>query len=200
MLIENLNLNIQFKGARKYITGSDILQSSLLNIGNCSQLRIDFHNVGKSQLLLNETSLDQIPEIKKNQDLIAIIKLLDIDSKQRLFSVIAQIGTKKIERVEYDESIYTEDTEIKNNSITAKLDTFKLNPIDAIVALNKKLLNFYIEKHPWILVRFDLSQWPIKAGNVQLSLETLMSKNIFRTSIKCEKNITGYIYFSRSNQ
>jgi hypothetical protein len=83
------------------------------------------------------------------------------------------------------------------SSIQADAHAFQANPVDALVALNKHLLNHCVEVHPWIFVRLDLQQWLFDNKDVLLNLVGNASHGIYRTTISSNGKVVGSIYFSR---
>jgi hypothetical protein len=83
------------------------------------------------------------------------------------------------------------------SSIQADADALKSNPFDALVALNKHLLNHRVEVYPWIFVRLDLQQWPFDGKDVQLNLVGNATHGIHRTTISSNGKVVGSIYFTR---
>ena len=73
MLTETLLLNLHFKGHRTYITGTDIAQAMLNQIGTCIKMRIEFHHMAACALGMREVSAEQLPAVKHKDDVYALL-------------------------------------------------------------------------------------------------------------------------------
>jgi hypothetical protein len=102
-------------------------------------------------------------------------------------------------QIDYDESVYTRNALLQGTLIQADTDALQRNPVDALVALNKHLLNHCVEIHPWIFVRLDLQQWPFDSSELQLNFAGNASHGIHKTQIISNGTPVGHIYFTRSS-
>ena len=202
MLTETLALNLHFKGQRTYITGADIAQGMLNHIGVCSKLRIEFHHMAACALDMREVLADQLPALKHKDDVYALLAATDADGVQRYWLAQAQAQAQTQEaqvlRLDYDESVFTRHALLEDQLIHADAASMQASPVDALVALNKYLLNQCVEVHPWIFVRLDMQHWPFDSSGVQLQLTGQASHGIHKTSILSHGTVVGHIYFTRS--
>ena len=197
MSTETVALDLDFKGQRNYITGADIARSMLAIIGPCTSLRIEFHHMAAVALVMREVAASELPALKHRDDVYALMACKDLSSSLRYWIAQAMPQAPELSRVDYDESIYTRSAVLMASSIQADAHAFQANPVDALVALNKHLLNHCVEVHPWIFVRLDLQQWPFDGNDVQLKLASNASHAIHRTTISSNGKVVGSIYFSR---
>ena len=197
MSTETVPLDLHFKGKRNYITGADIARSMLGIIGPCSTLRIEFHHMAACALMMREVTAMELPALKHRVDVYALMACKDLGGRLRYWMAEAMPLASELLRVDYDESIYTRNAMLMESSIQADADALQLNPVDALVALNKHLLNHCVEVHPWIFVRLDLQQWPFDSKDVQLKLAGNASHGIHRTTISSDGTALGNIYFTR---
>ena len=197
MSTETVALDLHFKGKRNYITGADIARSMLEIIGPCTSLRIEFHHMAACALMMREVASMELPALKHRDDVYALMACKDLGGRLRYWIAEAMPQASELLRVDYDESVYTRSAMLMASSIQADADALQSNPVDALVALNKHLLNHCIEVHPWIFVRLDLQQWPFDSKDVQLKLVGNASHGIYRTTISSNGNVVGSIYFTR---
>ena len=197
MSTETVPLHLHFKGKRNYITGADIARSMLEIIGPCTSLRIEFHHMAACALMMREVASMELPALKHRDDVYALMACKDLGGRLRYWIAEAMPQASELLRVDYDESVYTRSAMLMASSIQADADALQSNPVDALVALNKHLLNHCIEVHPWIFVRLDLQQWPFDSKDVQLKLVGNASHGIHRTTISSNGNVVGSIYFTR---
>ena len=197
MSTETVALDLHFKGQRNYITGADIAGTMLAIIGPCANLRIEFHHMAAVALMMREVADMALPALKHRDDVYALMACKDRSSSLRYWIAEAMPQAPALLRVDYDESIYTRSAMIVESSIQADAYALQTNPVDALVALNKHLLNQCVEVHPWIFVRLDLQQWPFDSKDVQLKLVGNASHGIHRTTISSNGNVVGSIYFTR---
>jgi len=197
MSTETVPLHLHFKGKRNYITGADIARSMLEIIGPCTSLRIEFHHMAACALMMREVASMELPALKHRDDVYALMACKDLGGRLRYWIAEAMPQASELLRVDYDESVYTRSAMLMASSIQADADALQSNPVDALVALNKHLLNHCIEVHPWIFVRLDLQQWPFDSKDVQLKLVGNASHGIYRTTISSNGNVVGSIYFTR---
>jgi hypothetical protein len=197
MSTETVRLHLHFKGKRNYITGADIARSMLEIIGPCTSLRIEFHHMAACALMMREVASMELPALKHRDDVYALMACKDLGGRLRYWIAEAMPQASELLRVDYDESVYTRSAVLIESSIQADADALQSNPVDALVALNKHLLNHCIEVHPWIFVRLDLQQWPFDCKDVQLKLVGNASQGIYRTTISSNGNVVGSIYFTR---
>ena len=197
MSTETVALDLHFKGKRNYITGADIARSMLEIIGPCTSLRIEFHHMAACALMMREVVAMELPALKHRDDVYALMACKDLGGRLRYWIAEAMPQASELLRVDYDESVYTRSAVLIESSIQADADALQSNPVDALVALNKHLLNHCIEVHPWIFVRLDLQQWPFDSKDVQLKLVGNASHGIYRTTISSNGNVVGSIYFTR---
>ena len=197
MSTETVPLNLHFKGQRNYITGADIARSMLEIVGPCSTLRIEFHHMAACALMMREVVAMELPALKHRDDVYALMACKDLGGRLRYWIAEAIAQASELMRVDYDESIYTRNAMLMESSIQADADALQLNPVDALVALNKHLLNHCVEVHPWIFVRLDLQQWPFDSKDVQLKLPGNATHGIQRTTISSNGKEFGSIYFTR---
>ena len=197
MSTETVPLHLHFKGKRNYITGADIARSMLEIIGPCTSLRIEFHHMAACALMMREVASMELPALKHRDDVYALMACKDLGGRLRYWIAEAMPQASELLRVDYDESVYTRSAVLIESSIQADADALQSNPVDALVALNKHLLNHCIEVHPWIFVRLDLQQWPFDSKDVQLKLVGNASHGIHRTTISSNGNVVGSIYFTR---
>lgn len=197
MSTETVPLHLHFKGKRNYITGADIARSMLEIIGPCTSLRIEFHHMAACALMMREVASMELPALKHRDDVYALMACKDLGGRLRYWIAEAMPQASELLRVDYDESVYTRSAVLMASSIQADADVLQSNPVDALVALNKHLLNHCIEVHPWIFVRLDLQQWPFDSKDVQLKLVGNASHGIHRTTISSNGNVVGSIYFTR---
>ena len=197
MSTETVALDLDFKGQRNYITGADIARSMLAIIGPCTSLRIEFHHMAAVALVMREVAASELPALKHRDDVYALMACKDLDGRLRYWIAEAIAQASELVRVDYDESIYTRNAMLMESSIQADADALQLNPVDALVALNKHLLNHCVEVHSWIFVRLDLQQWPFDSKDVQLKLLGNATYGIHRTTISSNGNVVGGIYFTR---
>ena len=139
----------------------------------------------------------ELPALKHRDDVYALMACKDLGGRLRYWIAEAMPQASELLRVDYDESVYTRSAVLMASSIQADADALQSNPVDALVALNKHLLNHCIEVHPWIFVRLDLQQWPFDSKDVQLKLVGNASHGIHRTTISSNGNVVGSIYFTR---
>lgn len=198
MLTETLPLNLHFKGQRTYITGADIAQGMLNHIGVCSKLRIEFHHMAACDLGMREVVADQLPALKHRDDVYALLAATDAHGVQRYWLAQAQAQEAQVLRLDYDESVFTRHALLEDQRIHADAASMQTSPVDALVALNKYLLNQCVEVHPWIFVRLDMQHWPFDSSGVQLQLTGQASHGIHKTSILSHGTVVGHIYFTRS--
>ena len=197
MSTETVPLHLHFKGKRNYITGADIARSMLEIIGPCTSLRIEFHHMAACALMMREVASMELPALKHRDDVYALMACKDLGGRLRYWIAEAMPQASELLWVDYDESVYTRSAVLMASSIQADADALQSNPVDALVALNKHLLNHCIEVHPWIFVRLDLQQWPFDSKDVQLKLVGNASHGIHRTTISSNGNVVGSIYFTR---
>ena len=197
MSTETVALDLDFKGQRNYITGADIARSMLAIIGPCTSLRIEFHHMAAVALMMREVAATELPTLKHRDDVYALLACKDLSSSLRYWIAEAMPQVPELSRVDYDESIYTRRAVLMASSIQADAYDLQANPLDALVALNKHLLNHCVEVHPWIFVRLDLQQWPFDSKDVQLNLVGTASHGIHRTTISSNGKVVGSIYFTR---
>ena len=197
MSTETIALDLDFKGQRNYITGADIARSMLAIIGPCTSLRIEFHHMAAVALMMREVAATELPALKHRDDVYALMACKDLSSNLRYWIAEAMPQVPELSRVDYDESIYTRSAVLMVSSIQADAYALQANPLDALVALNKHLLNHCVEVHPWIFVRLDLQQWPFDSKDVQLQLLGNASHGIHRTTISSNGKVVGSIYFTR---
>ena len=197
MSTETVALDLDFKGQRNYITGADIARSMLAIIGPCTSLRIEFHHMAAVALMMREVAATELPTLKHRDDVYALLACKDLSSSLRYWIAEAMPQVPELSRVDYDESVYTRNAMLVESSIQADAHTLQSNPVDALVALNKHLLNHCVEVHPWIFVRLDLQQWPFDSKDVQLNLVGTASHGIHRTTISSNGKVVGSIYFTR---
>jgi len=198
MLTETLPLKLHFKGHRTYITGADIAQAMLNQIGACKKLRIEFHHMAACALGMREVSADQLPAMKHQDDVYALLAATDADGVQRYWLAQAQPQAAPVSRQDYDESVFTRHAVLADNRLNADAASMQTSPVDALVALNKYLLNQCVEVHPWIFVRLDMQHWPFGCSDVQLQLAGPASHGIHKTNIFSHGMAVGHIYFTRS--
>ena len=197
MSTETVALDLHFKGKRNYITGADIARSMLEIIGPCTSLRIEFHHMAACALMMREVASMELPALKHREDIYALMACKDLSSRLRYWIAEAMPQAPELLRVDYDESVYTRNAMLVESSIQADAHTLQSNPVDALVALNKHLLNHCVEVHPWIFVRLDLQHWPFDSKDVQLDLVGNASHGIHRTTISNNSTVVGSIYFTR---
>ncbi len=197
MSTETVALDLDFKGQRNYITGADIARSMLAIIGPCTSLRIEFHHMAAVALMMREVAAMELPTLKHRDDVYALLACKDLNSNLRYWIAEAMPQVPELWRIDYDESIYTRRAVLMASSIQADAYALQANPLDALVALNKHLLNHCVEVHPWIFVRLDLQQWPFDSKDVQLNLVGTASHGIHRTTISSNGKVVGSIYFTR---
>jgi hypothetical protein len=197
MSTETVALDLDFKGQRNYITGADIARSMLAIIGSCTSLRIEFHHMAAVALMMREVASMELHALKQRDDVYALLACKDLSSNLRYWIAQAMPQAPALSRVDYDESIYTRRAVLMGSSIQADAHALQANPLDALVALNKHLLNHCVEVHPWIFVRLDLQQWPFDSKDVQLQLLGNASHGIHRTTISSNGKVVGSIYFTR---
>lgn len=197
MSTETVALDLHFKGKRNYITGADIARSMLEIIGPSTSLRIEFHHMAACALMMREVASMELPALKHREDIYALMACKDLSSRLRYWIAEAMPQSPELLRVDYDESIYTRSAVLMESSIQADAYALQANPLDALVALNKHLLNHCVEVHPWIFVRLDLQQWPFDSKDVQLNLVGTASHGIHRTTISSNGKVVGSIYFTR---
>jgi len=197
MSTETVALDLDFKGQRNYITGADIARSMLAIIGPCTSLRIEFHQMAAVALVMREVVASELAALKHRDDVYALMACKDLSSSLRYWIAEAMPQAPELSRVDYDESIYTRSAVLMASSIQADAHAFQANPVDALVALNKHLLNHCVEVHPWIFVRLDLQQWPFDNKDVLLNLVGNASHGIHRTTISSNVKVVGSIYFTR---
>jgi len=197
MSTETVRLHLHFKGKRNYITGADIARSMLEIIGPCTSLRIEFHHMAACAIMMREVASMELPALKHRDDVYALMACKDLGGRLRYWIAESMLQASELLRVDYDESVYTRSAVLIESSIQADADALQSNPVDALVALNKHLLNHCIEVHPWIFVRLDLQQWPFDSKDVQLKLVGNASHGIHRTTISSNGNVVGSIYFTR---
>ena len=197
MSTETVALDLHFKGKRNYITGADIARSMLEIIGPCTSLRIEFHHMAACALMMREVASMELPALKHREDIYALMACKDLSSRLRYWIAEAMPQAPELLRVDYDESIYTRRAVLMASSIQADAYALQANPLDALVALNKHLLNHCVEVHPWIFVRLDLQQWPFDSKDVQLDLVGNASHGIHRTTSSNNSTVVGSIYFTR---
>ena len=197
MSTETVALDLHFKGKRNYITGADIARSMLEIIGPCTSLRIEFHHMAACALMMREVASMELPALKHREDIYALMACKDLSSNLRYWIAEAMPQVPELSRVDYDESIYTRRAVLMASSIQADAYALQANPVDALVALNKHLLNHCVEVHPWIFVRLDLQHWPFDSKDVQLNLVGTASHGIHRTTISSNGKVVGSIYFTR---
>ena len=197
MTIDTVPLDLHFKGKRDYITGADIARCMLKIIGPCSRLRVEFHHMAACALTMRELTAIELPTVKHRDDVYALMSCTDAVGTQRYWIAQAQTQAPQPLRFDYDESVYTRTALLQGFSIQSEADTLQANPVDALVALNKHLLNHCVEVHPWIFVRLDLQQWPFDSSQVQLNFAGNASHGIHKTHILSNGTAVGHIYFTR---
>jgi hypothetical protein len=94
--------------------------------------------------------------------------------------------------------VFTRHAVLADNRLNADAASMQNSPVDALVALNKYLLNQCVEVHPWIFVRLDMQHWPFGCSDVQLQLAGPASHGIHKTNIFSHGMAVGHIYFTRS--
>lgn len=197
MLTQAVPLKLSFKGNRDYITGADIAQEMLSHLGACSQVRIEFHQIASRALCMYEVSADQLPDLKQNDNVYAWLTCMDASGLQRYWLACAQAQAVQLKRLDYDESFFTRFSVLDESGIYADENSLKSRPIDALVALNKLMLNQYVEVHPWVFVRLDLHHWPLEVSHVFLKCPAKASLGLYKTQILCGDAIVGAVYFTR---
>lgn len=197
MLTQAVPLALSFKGNRNYITGADIAQAMLNLTGSCSQLRIEFHHMAACALSMQEVSADQLPAMKQLDDVYAWLACTDSSGSQRFWLARGQETSTHLVRLEYDESVFTRHAMIDDTGIHADAASMLTSPIDALVALNKHMLNQCVEVHPWIFVRLDMQHWPLDLQHVFLKRPAKALHGLYKTQIVCNGTASGAIYFTR---
>lgn len=197
MLTEDIPLNLHFKGNRNYITGADIAQAMLNHTGACSRLRIEFHHMAACALSMHEVSADQLPAMKQRDDVYAWLACQDASGLQRYWLASAQTPASDVLRLDYDESVFTRHAVLDGTGIHADADSLQASPVDALVALNKHMLNQFVEVHPWVFVRLDMQHWPFDTRHVFLKCPAQASHGLYKTQIVSNGTSLGAIYFTR---
>lgn len=196
-MTDTVALDVLFKGKRNYITGADIANSMLNISGTCSRLRIEFHHMADCALAMRELTSPELPAVKHRDDVHALMSCTDAGGMQRYWIAQSDLQAPRPLRVDYDESVYTRRALIQGAVIKSDAESLQANPLDALVALNKHLLNHCVEVHPWIFVRLDLLQWPFGSSHVELKFAGNAAHGIHRSTILSDGIPSGFIYFAR---
>lgn len=151
-------------------------------------------------LAMRELTATELPAVKHRDDVYALMSCTDAAGTQRYWIAQAQSQAPQPLRVDYDESVYTRHALLEASAIHADAQVFEENPLDALVALNKQLLNQCVDVHPWIFVRLDLLQWPLDSRQVHLYFAGNPAHAIHRTTVFSNGIAAGHIYFTRRSK
>ena len=201
MLTKELNFN--FKGARDYINGTDILNAStrfLLDAtgGVLEGVEFVIHRMTNSNLLLQLYNPDEVPRI--DQSVVATFKFLS--NEKRWDAHLTETGHIPSMRTPYDESLVVEQCKIDVEAKSACLHVEKLpyTAIETLVSMNKSLhlMLFPGLDKQWVFCRWDSPVWPIE-NNLQgvcITLKQALGTRLTKAEVAINGQVLGYIYFS----
>ena len=197
---EPIKLHLSFRGNRNYIYAADIAESLLNYIKVCRNIRIEFHNTADYPVKIHEITGAEMPSFKRRNDVYALMTCKDEYDSARYMVALQDLNADPPTRIDYDESSYTLNASIDDNTIFSSIASLGQEPLHAIVALNKLLLNCCIGTNQWFFVKLEFNEWPVVIKSVNLSISSTLGHNIYKTNILNQNKLIGNIYFFKRGE
>ena len=197
---EPIKVKLSFRGNRNYIYAADIAESLFNNAGVCRNIRIEFHNVAKCAVKIQEIARTEVISFKKRSDVYAMMTYKDEIDADRYMVALLDVSAELPARIDYDESTHGLNAKINGKAVCSDVISLKKEPLHAIVALNKLLLNRCIEINPWFFVKLELNEWPLEIKEVNLSISSMFGHNIYKSNISSSNKLIGNIYFYKRGE
>ena len=200
MFKESLKVNLNFRGNRNYIYAADIAEAMFNTVGFCKNIRMEFHHTASSAIQICEISAAELINFKKRDDLYALMVCKDIFDIDRYMVAVSDSNAQSPSQIPYDESVHTLCASIHERSVDSSVNSLQKTPLLAIVALNKVLLNHFVDINQWFFVKLELQQWPLDIKKINLYISTISNHNLYKSNIFNSDKLIGNIYFYRRNE
>ncbi len=193
---DKVDLNLELKGGRGYLHGTDIALVLLSHIGGAKKITIQFHKVSYYPLTAYWVTKEEISRLKEMQLLSAVMAYMDRDGKRRFVAIVENKFGTISGKYEYDETKVIVDALVHEKSIIQKTpgpgDFF-----ERTVSLNKYLLNSVVCECSWVFSRIDLDGYPIEPNTLCLTLVSEVGGHTYKSTVASEDVLLGSIYFTR---
>lgn len=202
--MNKFDLELGFKGARKYIQGPDIFNESIRVLANevsgeITRLEFLIHKMTDRELYLIIDESVAFP-VHEEQD----IATLRLNDQQKQFQArICATAYQPARRQPYDESTITNrcilDTDAKE--IILKDNAVPYSVMEVLVSMNKALHLAVLPKpegSSWVFCRWDSPAWPLPENikGVTVSLKQALGTRLTRSDVSLDGKLLGQIYFS----
>jgi hypothetical protein len=192
-------LNLQFKGDRNYVHGTDIFNQALawlkLHRGNVQSIDFSFHRITSCQLCV------AIGVPPKGIDPVAICSFTAHGAREKLY--VFETESKVIERYQYPEEEIARQLQIDSAARRCVLrGGFARSDIELWVTMAKALHYevFPLTSKKWWFVRCRYPQYESYAKSLErtLCIVSNFGDKLTRSEIFLNNQIAGEIYFAAS--
>jgi len=196
--MDDLLINPKLKGKRNYIHGTDICMKALAHLGKVNDFTITLRRqTNRAVIMVCEEAEGHDKENYIGKITAKRVLMSESSLNQEFLLIESNVSTN--ERVDYSEKT------ILNESCISEIDSSILfykpmnyHIIEAIISINKHLLNSKIENQGWLFTKMTLTHWPISEKcHFKLTLERILGKSLAVTGIYQNNDRVGEITFTK---
>lgn len=139
--------------------------------------------------------IDNQDSVEKEEEVVAKIRVKYNDNL-KTYSLV-ETSDEITDYIDYDEENMVGNAVIEESSIIFKNNS-PYSLMEIVVALNKKLLTYSLEKYKnckWIFVRVDIFSDVENASDFYLSIASVSNKGLVKSEIIVNEVRIGHIYF-----
>jgi hypothetical protein len=190
----NFRFPMTFKGERDYVTGADIVALAVERARPKGPWRIDFREPVTHDLTGTWASREGLTYLRQ-RGIADVVLTCTEDGAERYFVFGQDRGRPVTDRIPYDEDAVLAGAVIDGDAISQEGGAGTI--YDRVVALNKRLLDETVERHPWWkFTRLECDRVPRDVRSITI-LRTANMGALVHSEIEADGKYLGMIDFMR---
>lgn len=189
-------LDLQFKGDRDYLHGTDIIPALLEIVGPVTNLSVQINRMTSHVLVAREVTAARVTELRRKGELSVLMSYERSAGGAAMIAVTEDRSRKVTASRPYDEAAVVRTATRDGNSImqdASHIGTF----FERVVALNKRLLNELEGKTDWLFCGLELTRIPAQSAPLSVTMTGSFGRGMYKSAIESDGMAVGTLVFAR---
>ena len=193
------SLNLNFKGDRDYLHGTDIMPALVELSGAAKNITVQIHRKTSHQLTAQWVDETKLSQMRKKGDICVLMSYETLEGTKKYIVVTEDLAKPITTSKPYDEIKVIKSSAIKEKSISQ--ETYVTGTvIERIVALNKCLLTKLENHSSWLFCGIELKTIPADHVPLEISFKNKFGRGLYKSIIVAKGAEIGCLTFVENTQ
>lgn len=191
-------LDLNFKGERDYLHGTDIIPALVELTGPAQNLTVQIHRKTSHQLSAQWVDEIKLSQMRKKGDICVLMSYETLEGMKKYIVVTEDLSKPVKTSKPYDEKKVINLSTIQENCISQE-NYSTGTVIERIVALNKSLLTKLENHSSWLFCGIELKTLPDDRVPLEISFKNKFGRGLYKSIIVVEGQEIGCLTFVENN-